>query len=126
MKQDLISKSKLLNRIGTDCHYDTEHPLEAYSRVISTINSFPTQEIIDGPTTTERPYYITKYGTAFEKICAELEHCCSLCTKPCETTRCLAYRIDTILCDREAQVRNLNIDELFEKKDESQFSLFDP
>ena len=39
---DLISKGALLNMIGTQCHYDTEHPLEAYGKVISTIVNMPT------------------------------------------------------------------------------------
>lgn len=39
---DLISKSALLNYIGTHCHYDTEHPLEAYSSILSAVVNMPT------------------------------------------------------------------------------------
>lgn len=37
----LIDKGELLNRIAVECNYDTEHPLESYTKLISIINSFP-------------------------------------------------------------------------------------
>ena len=42
---DLISKGKLLNRIATECHYDTEHPLEAYTKLLATINDIETERV---------------------------------------------------------------------------------
>lgn len=38
---DLISKGELLNYIGKECHFDTEHPLEAYAKLLWTVVSFP-------------------------------------------------------------------------------------
>jgi len=35
---DLISKSALMNKIATECHYATENPLEQYAKLISIIN----------------------------------------------------------------------------------------
>ena len=37
----LIDKAALLNRIATTVHYDTEHPLEAYGKLLSEINDAP-------------------------------------------------------------------------------------
>ena len=37
----LIDKAALLNRIATEVHYDTEHPLEAYGKLLSEINDAP-------------------------------------------------------------------------------------
>lgn len=37
----LIDKAELLNRIATEVHYDTEHPLEAYGKLLSEINDAP-------------------------------------------------------------------------------------
>ena len=45
---DLISKADLLNTIGKECHYDTEHPLEAYAKLINVINSFPEAKTEEG------------------------------------------------------------------------------
>lgn len=33
-----IDRVHLMNRIATECHYDTEHPLEAYSKLMQVIN----------------------------------------------------------------------------------------
>ena len=38
---DLISRSELLNKIGKECHYDSEHPLESYSKLLWTVCSMP-------------------------------------------------------------------------------------
>ena len=70
------------------------------------------------------PTYTTKYGTAFEKISCEVEWYCARCTKPCEKMKCLAYRIEKIIAIRDQKIRDLNVDDLFEK-DESQLTLFD-
>ena len=39
---DLISRSELLNKIGRECHYDSEHPLESYSKLLWTVCNMPT------------------------------------------------------------------------------------
>ena len=41
MISDCIRKSDLLNRISK-CHYDTEKPLESYTRLFNEINNVPT------------------------------------------------------------------------------------
>lgn len=41
-KQILIDKTELINKIATECHYDTEHPLEAYAKLFTLINDAPT------------------------------------------------------------------------------------
>lgn len=41
---DLISKAKLMNRIAKECHYDTERPLEAYTKLLATINDALTED----------------------------------------------------------------------------------
>ena len=41
---DLISKGNLLNKIGKECRYDTEKPLESYSKLLEVINDAPTIE----------------------------------------------------------------------------------
>ena len=38
---DLISKSQLMNTIATEVHFDTEHPLEAYGKLMALINNAP-------------------------------------------------------------------------------------
>lgn len=43
---DYISKSRLLNSMA-GVHYDTEHPLESYTALVSLINNAPTEEIED-------------------------------------------------------------------------------
>lgn len=34
----LINRADLFNRIATECHYDTEHPLESYTKLLQVIN----------------------------------------------------------------------------------------
>ena len=41
---DLISRSDLPNKIGKECHYDSEHPLESYSKLLWTVCSMPTAQ----------------------------------------------------------------------------------
>ena len=38
----LIDKAALLNRIATEVHYDSEHSLEMYAKLLSEINDAPT------------------------------------------------------------------------------------
>ena len=38
----LIDKAVLLNRIATEVHYDSEHSLEMYAKLLSEINDAPT------------------------------------------------------------------------------------
>lgn len=71
------------------------------------------------------PSYSTKYDTAFEKICAELDWSCARCSNPCEQMKCVIFRINKIITDRETTIRKLDVEELFEKKDDSQLSLFE-
>ena len=33
-----IDRVHLMNRIATECHYDTEHPLESYAKLMQVIN----------------------------------------------------------------------------------------
>ena len=40
----LIDKAALLNRIATEVHYDSEHSLEMYAKLLSEINDAPTVE----------------------------------------------------------------------------------
>ena len=40
---DLISKSKLLNRMA-NVHFDTEHPLESYTALVTLINIADTED----------------------------------------------------------------------------------
>ena len=37
----LIDKAALLNRIATEVHYDSEHSLEMYAKLLSEINDAP-------------------------------------------------------------------------------------
>lgn len=37
----LIDKAKLLNTIATEVHYDSEHSLEMYAKMLSLINDAP-------------------------------------------------------------------------------------
>ena len=37
MTDIMISRAELFNRIAKECHYDTEHPLESYSKLLSVI-----------------------------------------------------------------------------------------
>lgn len=41
---DLISKSKLLNTIATNVHYDSENPLAQYAKLLALVNDAPTVE----------------------------------------------------------------------------------
>lgn len=41
--KDMISRAELFNRIASECHYDTEHPLESYAKLLSVI-----QEVANG------------------------------------------------------------------------------
>ncbi len=38
---ELIDKAVLLNRIATEVHYDSEHSLEMYAKMLSLINDAP-------------------------------------------------------------------------------------
>lgn len=38
----LIDKAALLNRIATEVHYDSEHSLEMYAKLLNEINDAPT------------------------------------------------------------------------------------
>lgn len=38
---DLISKSKLLNTIATNVHYDSENPLAQYAKLLALVNDAP-------------------------------------------------------------------------------------
>ena len=40
---DLISRSKLMNTIATEVHYDTEKPLEMYGKLLQLIQDAPTE-----------------------------------------------------------------------------------
>lgn len=40
----LINKEKLINKIATDVHYDTEHPLESYAKLLMMIVEAPDEE----------------------------------------------------------------------------------
>lgn len=33
-----IDRVHLMNRIATECHYDTEHPLESYAKLMQVVN----------------------------------------------------------------------------------------
>lgn len=41
--KDMISRAELFNRIASECHYDTEHPLKSYAKLLSVI-----QEVANG------------------------------------------------------------------------------
>ena len=43
-----IDKIELINTIAKECHYDTEHPLEAYAKLLTVINK--AKEISDDRT----------------------------------------------------------------------------
>ena len=34
----LINRADLFNKISTECHYDSEHPLESYAKLLAVIN----------------------------------------------------------------------------------------
>lgn len=68
--------------------------------------------------------YSTRYGTPYERICAEISWWCSKCQNKCSGNECLAYRIDRIITERDMEIRSINIDELFERGDEGQMTLF--
>lgn len=80
----------------------------------------------DQANATPLPKYTTTYGTAFEKICAEIQIQCRNCNQECLLMKCLAYRIDRIISDRDQDIRNLDMEEFFEKGDDNQISLFEP
>lgn len=40
---DLISRSRLMNTIATEVHYDTEKPLEMYGKLLQLIQDAPTE-----------------------------------------------------------------------------------
>lgn len=52
-----IDRVHIMNRIATECHYDTEHPLESYSKLLEVINEecgYPKEEkreLIEGQVT---------------------------------------------------------------------------
>ena len=50
---DLISRSRLMNTIATEVHYDTEKPLEMYGKLLQLIQDAPTEpQYLDIETTT--------------------------------------------------------------------------
>ena len=53
---DLISKGKLLNKIATECHYDTENPLKAYTNLLNAINDAETVDVEDAHRNPEDTY----------------------------------------------------------------------
>ena len=38
MDEILINRADLFNKIATECHYDSEHPLESYAKLLQVIN----------------------------------------------------------------------------------------
>ena len=55
-----IDRVHLMNRIATECHYDTEHPLESYAKLMQVINE--------------------EEGFAIKQYCVYCCHC--LCSEP--------------------------------------------
>lgn len=43
----LINKEKLINKIATEVHYDTEHPLESYAKLLMMIVEAEEEEAED-------------------------------------------------------------------------------
>ena len=67
----LIDKAALLNKIATEVHYDSEHSLEMYAKMLSLINDAPAVDAVPVVRCKDCKWWKTKYmrNRSERKVC---------------------------------------------------------